>query len=190
MPPNPERRAQLLDAAIELLGDVGVGGLTHRLVDERAGQPPGTTSNYFRTRLALLEATAGRIVELQWQYVGVLQQGLGPLTRETLAAMMTTMVTDLGGANGRRQLARYELFNEGVRRPELRPLLSEMQSGAMKSAALILDAAGLDPTEEQVGELARLLNGLAYSNLTFTPDQPGMEDPAGLIERFLKTVFG
>lgn len=190
MPPNPERRALLLDAAIDLLGDAGAGGLSHRAVDERAGLPAGTTSNYFRTRLALLEATAARIVELQWQYVGLLQEGLGALTRETLAAMMTAMVTDLGGANRRRQLARYELFNEGVRRPELRPLLSEMQSAAMKSAGLLLEAAGLAVSGEQVGELARLLNGLAYSNMTFTDDQPGASDLAGLVERMLTVVLG
>ena len=190
MAPNPERRARLLDAAIEVLGDAGVGGLTHRAVDDRAGEPAGTTSNYFRTRSALLEATAQRIVEVQWQYVGVLQENVGPLTRETLATMMTTMVSDLDGINGRRQLARYELFNEGVRRPELRPLIAEMQSGALRFARIILEASGLQPTEAQVGELARLLNGLAYSNLTFTADQPGREDPAGLIERMLATVFG
>jgi len=190
MPPNPQRRAQLLDSAIEILGDVGIGGLTHRAVDERAGEPAGTTSNYFRTRLALLEATTGRVADLQWQYVAMLQQGLGPMTRETLAAMMTRMVTDLGGENGRRQLVRFELFNEGVRRPELRPALSEIQSAAMKSAAVILESAGLTPTEEQVGELARLLNGLAYSNLTFTEGRPGAQDPAGLIDRLLTAVLG
>lgn len=190
MPSNPERRARLLDAAIEVLGDAGVGGLTHRAVDERADQPAGTTSNYFRTRSALLEATAQRVVEVQWQYVAALQANLGALTRASLATMMTTMVTELGGNNGRRQLARYELFNEGVRTPELRPILAEMQSTALRSARLLLEAAGLAPTDEQVGETARLLNGLAYSNLTFTPDQPGREDPAGLIERMLTTVFG
>jgi hypothetical protein len=46
------------------------------------------------------------------------------------------------------------------------------------------------PTDEQTGELGRLLNGLAYSNLTFTADQPGAQDPAGLIDRLLKTVLG
>jgi DNA-binding transcriptional regulator YbjK len=194
MPPNPQRRAQLLDAAIEILGDVGIGGLTHRAVDDRAGQPAGTTSNYFRTRLALLEATAGRVVDLHWQYVDVLQQGLaqghGPLTRDAVAALVTRLVTDLDGEQGRRQLARYELFNEGVRRQELRPFLSEIQAAAMKSAAVILESAGLAPTEEQVGELARLLNGLAYSNLTFTKGQPGAEDPASLVDRLLKAVLG
>ncbi|KAA0085640.1 TetR family transcriptional regulator [Mycolicibacterium sp. P9-64] len=190
MPSNPERRNRILDAAIDILCDDGVGGLTHRQVDTRAGVPAGTTSNYFRTRQALIEATAGRVADLQWQYVGRLQEGLGSMTRETLAAMMTRMVTDLGGENGRRQLARFELFNEGVRRPELRPILCEIQSAAIKSAALILESAGLAPTEEQVGELARLLNGLAYSNLTFVEGRPGAQDPAGLIDRMLSTVLG
>jgi AcrR family transcriptional regulator len=193
MPPNPQRRAQLLDAAIEILGDVGIGGLTHRAVDDRAGQPAGTTSNYFRTRIALLEATAGRVADLQWQYVGLLQEGLmqnqGTLTRDALAALMTRMITDADPVLRRRQLARYELFNEGVRRPELRPFLGEIQAAAIKSAAVILQSAGLEPTEEQVGELARLLNGLAYSNLTFTEDQPGVNDAAGMIDRLLKAVL-
>ena len=58
MPTNPERRTQILDTAIDILCDDGVGGLTHRQVDTRACLPAGTTSNYFRTRQALLEATA------------------------------------------------------------------------------------------------------------------------------------
>ena len=196
MPPNPERRAQLLDTAIEILGDVGIGGLTHRAVDDRAGEPPGTTSNYFRTRLALLEATTGRVADLVWQYVGVLEEGLvrqsGPLTRDTVAALMTRMVVDAHSdpVQRRRQLARFELFNEGVRRPELRPFLSEIQAAAMKSAAVILESAGLAPSEEQVGELSRMLNGLAYSNLTFTEGRPGAQDPAGLIDRLLTAVLG
>ena len=80
MPANPERRNQILDAAIDILCDDGVGGLTHRQVDSRAGVPAGTTSNYFRTRQALLEATAARTVDLHWQRVEVLQSAVGPLT--------------------------------------------------------------------------------------------------------------
>jgi len=60
MPTNPERRTQILDTAIDILCDDGVGGLTHRQVDSRADLPAGTTSNYFRTRQALLEANRGQ----------------------------------------------------------------------------------------------------------------------------------
>ena len=39
-------------------------GLTHRAVEKEADLPPGTASNYFRSREALLVAAAKRIVEL------------------------------------------------------------------------------------------------------------------------------
>jgi hypothetical protein len=31
---------------------------------------------------------------------------------------------------------------------------------------------------------------LAFSNLTISPDRPGAEDPAGLVDRMLRTVLG
>ena len=92
MPTNPERRTQILDAAIDILCDDGVGGLTHRQVDSRAGVPAGTTSNYFRTRQALLEATAARTVDLHWQRVEALQSAIGPLSRDALKALMVRML--------------------------------------------------------------------------------------------------
>ena len=189
MPPNAARRTQILDAAIDILADDGIGGVTHRQIDERTGLPGGTTSNYFRSRLALVEATAGRVAELHWQHVTVLRSAITPLGRDGVAALMTRMVTDPDRQARRRQVARFELFLEGTRRPELVPYLNEMQSAALQSAAVILESAGLQPTTAQVGEISRLLNGLAFSNITFTADQPGAENPASLIDRILAAVF-
>ncbi|MFB6716460.1 MULTISPECIES: TetR/AcrR family transcriptional regulator [unclassified Streptomyces] len=57
-------RADLItDAALALLAERGMRGLTHRAVDERAGLPQGSTSNYARTRQSLLEATVRRLAE-------------------------------------------------------------------------------------------------------------------------------
>ena len=58
-----DKREQVLDAAIALLGTKGVRALTHRGVDELAGMPQGSTSNYFRSRGALLEGIVTRLVE-------------------------------------------------------------------------------------------------------------------------------
>ncbi len=44
------RREELLDAAISVLGERGIHGLSHRAVDAVARLPTGSTSNYFRTR--------------------------------------------------------------------------------------------------------------------------------------------
>ncbi|MCU1701304.1 MAG: hypothetical protein JWR34_7367 [Mycobacterium sp.] len=180
---NPERRNQILDAAIDILCDDGVGGLTHRQADTRAGVPAGTTSNYFRTRQALLEATAARTVELHWQRVEMLQSVIGPISRDALKALMIRML-DPDDQFRRWTLARFELFMESTRREELRPLMKELQAAAVKSATLMFEAAGFTPTPERIDELSRVLNGFVFSNLTVAPE-PGSQDAAGLVERLL-----
>jgi DNA-binding transcriptional regulator YbjK len=187
MSPNPERRNQILDAAIDILCDDGVGGLTHRQVDGRAGVPAGTTSNYFRTRQALLEATASRTVDLHWQRVKALQAAVGPMSRDALRALMIRML-DPDEQFRRWTLARFELFMESTRRQELRPLMLELQAAAVKSATLIFEAAGFTPEPERMDELSRLLNGFVFSNLTLAP-QPGTQDAAGVVDRLLSAFL-
>jgi DNA-binding transcriptional regulator YbjK len=187
MPANPERRNQILDAAIDILCDDGVGGLTHRQVDSRAGVPAGTTSNYFRTRQALLEATAARTVDLHWQRVDALQSALGPMSRDALRALMIRML-DPDDQFRRWTLARFELFMESTRRPELQPLMRELQAAAVKSATLIFEAAGFTPAPERMDELSRVLNGFVFSNLTLAAD-PGTQDAAGLVDRLLSAFL-
>jgi DNA-binding transcriptional regulator YbjK len=186
MPPNPERRAQILDTAIGILADEGVGGLTHRHVDDLSDLPAGTTSNYFRTRQALLEATAQRTVDLHWQRVEVLRSAVGSLTSDGLRALLTQLLTEPDQQLRRNTLARFELFMEGTRRPELQPFLVQLQAAAVKSATLIFEAAGLDPTPEQMEELSRLLNGYVFSQLTI----PNQGNTSGLVDRLLGAFFG
>jgi DNA-binding transcriptional regulator YbjK len=187
MPANPERRIAILDAAIDILCDDGVGGLTHRQVDARAGVPAGTTSNYYRTRQALLEATAARTVELHWQRVEALQSAVGPLSRDALKALMVRML-DPDEQFRRWTLARFELFMESTRRQELAPMMKELQAAAVKSATVIFTAAGFTPTPERMDELSRVLNGFVFSNLTIAPD-PGTQDAEALVDRLLGAFF-
>ncbi|MFH9726276.1 TetR/AcrR family transcriptional regulator [Streptomyces sp. NPDC017254] len=65
-PASPASRAERIgDAALDLLVERGMRGLTHRAVDERAGLPQGSTSNHARTRQALLETAVRRQVQLE-----------------------------------------------------------------------------------------------------------------------------
>ena len=187
MPANPERRNQILDAAIDILCDDGVGGLTHRQVDTRADVPAGTTSNYFRTRQALLEATAARTVDLHWQRVEALQAAIGPMSRDAVKALMISMLNP-DEQFRRWTLARFELFMESTRREELQPLMRELQAAAVKSATLIFEAAGFTPAPERMDELSRVLNGFVFSNLTLAPE-PGTQDAAGLVDRLLSAFL-
>jgi DNA-binding transcriptional regulator YbjK len=187
MPANPERRTQILDTAIDILCDDGVGGLTHRQVDSRAGVPAGTTSNYFRTRQALLEATAARTVDLHWQRVEALQSGVVSMSRDALKALMIRML-EPDEQFRRWTLARFELFLESTRREELRPMMIQLQAAAVKSATLIFEAAGFAPAPERMDELSRVLNGFIFSNLTLAP-QPGTQDVAGFVDRLLSAFL-
>ena len=63
----PDRRTQLLDAALAVVADKGMKGLTHRAVDAAAEVAEGTTSNYFRSRAALVEAALDRLEHLDGQ---------------------------------------------------------------------------------------------------------------------------
>jgi len=59
-----DRRTRMLDAALAIIGEGGTRALTHRGVDRRLKLPDGSTSNYFRTREALLDGAVERLVEV------------------------------------------------------------------------------------------------------------------------------
>ncbi len=63
MAKNETRRRIIADAGLTVLATDGSRGLTHRTVDIVAGVPVGTTSNYFRSREALIAGLVDRIGE-------------------------------------------------------------------------------------------------------------------------------
>src|SRR4051812_32320357 len=56
-------KERALDAAVQLLGTEGVRALSHARIDARAGLPAGSTSNWFRTRRALLAGIVAWMAE-------------------------------------------------------------------------------------------------------------------------------
>ncbi|GGN83945.1 TetR/AcrR family transcriptional regulator [Nocardia rhizosphaerihabitans] len=58
---STDRRGQIVAGAIDLIATRGIRALTHRAVDTQLELPAGSTSYYFRTRHALIEAVADGI---------------------------------------------------------------------------------------------------------------------------------
>ena len=152
------RARQVADAAIAVLADHGGRGLTHRAVDQAAGLPPGTTSNYARTREALLTLTLARIAELD------LAEGAAGVAGSGLADGVAQMVHQWIIEPGRRQrfLARLELAFEATRRPELRAAYDEMGRGFRVEAARLLAAAGSAHPERDSWTLIAWVEGTAF----------------------------
>jgi DNA-binding transcriptional regulator YbjK len=79
---NPtSNRDRALVAAIDLLGTEGLRGQTHARVDDRADLPKGSTSNYFRTRAALLDGVVDWMVRKETPEVAA---ALKPASAEDL----------------------------------------------------------------------------------------------------------
>ena len=113
MAQNEERRRRLADAGLSVLAREGARGLTHRAVDEVAGTPPGTASNYFRTRAALVAGLVARIGErLAPDPAVVAELGRQPPSRALFAAYVRNIVARLSAAPDV-TLALFELRLEG-----------------------------------------------------------------------------
>ncbi|MGA5068507.1 TetR/AcrR family transcriptional regulator [Streptomyces exfoliatus] len=188
---DPEARAsraeRIGDAALDLLVERGMRGLTHRAVDERAGLPQGSTSNHARTRQALLETAVRRQVELEARILTPAElpgAGRGGGSRvDTPALVGTDALVDGGSGAGTDALvdmlalalhryltdhrallvSRYELALEATRRPELRSFFDAAGSVFRGPLIAAMAAAGSPEPERHALSLVAWCEGLLFS---------------------------
>jgi DNA-binding transcriptional regulator YbjK len=171
MPPtNPARRRALTDAAIELLASSGVHGLTHRAVEKQADLPPGTASNYFRSRQALLVAAAERVVELHHADTDRAIEKPATLV-DLLTESLLTAATTLRD----RYLALFELQLEAARRPLLASALASLGETAVQVTAGHHDQLGLTIPREKIPVLIALYGGALFTLIAAPPGSVGRD---------------
>lgn len=113
-------RTRLMDAALELLGRFGAGGLTVRATEDGAGLPHGSVRHHFGDRGGMVAALFDHLAEREGEHVGgdiltALEHWLRPGRTLTLA--------------------RYELFLMAARDPALRPPLIRARDRFTAAAA-------------------------------------------------------
>ena len=166
-----ERRDALADAAIAVLADAGMRGLTHRAVDAAAGLAEGTSSYYFRTRAALLQACVDRLAALTLAEV---PRGGGPSDVEGLVDASVAIVGRWLTADRARLVARWELALESTRRPELGTALRTAGGRIRERVAATLHGLGIADPERRADDLVAGLDGLAFDQLAGAgPDRDG-----------------
>jgi DNA-binding transcriptional regulator YbjK len=185
---NRERRDRLRDAAIEVLAQAGGRGLTHRAVDAAADVPAGTTKNYFATRDALLRATAERCVELYREVPAP-----PPTDRESLAAMLCTLLENVAGPGRSRMLAIAELRCEAARKPWLAALLDEVAAADFADFEHAQRVAGLPVTSHRAAAVtlaqhAAIPHLLAGGHATLTA--AGLDDLNAFAHNLLNAIYG
>ncbi len=157
-------RQRALEAAVTLVGTEGVRALTHGRVDAAASLPPGSTSNHFRTRAALLSGV------IEW--ITVQERGDAGIatirSRDELVAGLSRMIELQSGPLAVRTRARYALFLEGDE-DAVQPLHVQ-RAGMEQWIRGILRELGGRAAEANTTFLMATADGLLLHRLTIDPD--------------------
>ncbi|KUO03640.1 TetR/AcrR family transcriptional regulator [Streptomyces caeruleatus] len=120
---DPERRQRIIDAAIRVVGEKGIAGLSHRTVAAEADVPLGSTTYHFKTLDDLLVAALRQANEGFAKVIasrGGLEDPGADLAVELAGWMGEWLAGDRTGVE-----LEYELYLAALRRPALRPVAAE-----------------------------------------------------------------
>ncbi|WP_030348832.1 TetR/AcrR family transcriptional regulator [Streptomyces sp. NRRL S-1022] len=187
---NDQRRAALVDAAIEVLAREGARGLTFRAVDAEAAVPTGTASNYFGSRDDLLTQAGARVYErLQPDEATLERHRTADRDRDTYAGLMRELVGRVASFRTG-YLALLELRLEATRRPALRAILTERVRADLAANVAYHESSGLPGDATAVKLLYLALNWLIVEQLTLPEVLTGPERDAlvtAAVERLVTT---
>jgi DNA-binding transcriptional regulator YbjK len=113
------RRQEIVAAAAELVVEVGVGALTHRMIAARAGVPLGATTQYFATLDELRAAALGHLASEVDARMGGIRSVF--LARGTSPEVVTELILQ-GLDDARAMEADRAVVTAAVNDPQLREL--------------------------------------------------------------------
>jgi DNA-binding transcriptional regulator YbjK len=170
----PDRRTEILDAALVVLAEHGMRGLTHRAVDQAAGLPAGSTSYYFRTRDALVSGCVRRLLELDRPEVQEVQEvQIGEQPGESDLNLLVDQATEacvrMVTTGAHRTRARYELALHAIRSPALHEEMVEAGSRLRGLIAALLGELRVSEPKRAAEEIAAVMDGLVFTALVRGP---------------------
>ncbi|MEU9340934.1 TetR family transcriptional regulator [Streptomyces sp. NPDC048278] len=120
---DPDRRQRIIEAAIRVVGEKGLAGLSHRTVAAEADVPLGSTTYHFKTLDELMVAALRQANEGFAKTVAA-HGGLADPAADLATALARILGDWLSGDRTAVELE-YELYLAALRRPALRPVAAE-----------------------------------------------------------------
>jgi TetR/AcrR family transcriptional regulator, regulator of biofilm formation and stress response len=156
-------RAKVLAATIDLIYELGLGGITHRKIAERAGVPLGTTTYHFESLTQLIE------LAIRQELNADSKRRKDVLQRSVAGADIVTWLLELMLPQGSDQP--HILANVNVRLSEIqlsidfRHLVKELQFEVESDIANLLVQSGIDSSH--AGTVLALLDGFLLQWLIY-----------------------
>ncbi|MGW1379739.1 TetR/AcrR family transcriptional regulator [Streptomyces sp. NPDC002446] len=120
---DPGRRQRIIDAAIAVVGERGIAGLSHRAVAAAADVPLGSTTYHFASLdellIAALRQANGECLAEYARWVDGIDPA-APLADEVGRFVERTLAGDRSGVE-----LEYELYLAALRHPKVRPIAAE-----------------------------------------------------------------
>ncbi len=162
-------RTRALDAALALVGEQGIRALTHARVDERAGLPRGSTSNWFRTRSALIAGVVDHLADSE-RADAVGDERPVIETPAQLVDALCSMIAAETGPFAVRTLARYALFLEAAHSPHLLEPLRRQRDVYVEWTTSLLTRIGAPAPADAARTLMAAADGITLHRMTVDPD--------------------
>lgn len=174
---SPRRNARgeaklrdILDAALRVVGERGVSGVTHRAVGNAAGISSGLVTYYFASVDELLEATLRAFVDEESDRLRAATKTLADADPEADHASIVGAVLQALGTDPAYQIAQFELYLEAARRPALRDAARACIAAYGELAEQTFVQLGSPRASEGARTLVALLDGLALHRLLSSDD--------------------
>lgn len=172
-PNDPDRRARIAEAAIEVVAQRGIDGVTHRAVAAAAGVPLGSTTYHFATLDDLLEVALVAAADKNVRALKEWEAGL-PADAD-FAAALADLVMGYVNEQYRATVVEYDLYVAALHRPRLRKA-----SAAWDEALVAFFGSRTDPLTGRL--LAGLFCGLLMQAALADP-RPSREEIETLFRR-------
>ncbi|WP_396927446.1 TetR/AcrR family transcriptional regulator [Mycolicibacterium sp.] len=160
------RRTEIIDAAIEVMAQVGLAGLSMRLVANQAQIPLGALSYYFDDKSDLIAQSFAQLSDREIGRVVATAERLEPsMPAEKLADLVADMIIDGFSSPPGAIVTRYELVTEASRDERLRPMFEAWYAAMIPALSRLFRELGSGQPELDSRTVMAVMAGLEIDNL-------------------------
>lgn len=179
-------RERILRAALRVIGEHGVAGVTNRQIAREAEVSLGSITYHFETQHELLRESMLLFVREETERLTALAAGAGrqddPVSLEAAAALVEQVAEST--TFGREQLAPLELYLHAGRDPHLREAASRCFAAYDAIAVTVLSRLGVPHPSRLAGPVVALIAGLQLRRLaTGTTGETGIAEALTMLVR-------
>ncbi len=170
--PSSERRTRLLEEALRLVTESGLGAVTHRNVEQAAGAPHGSVTYWFGGREGLISALVDWMCDESERQVRAIatpvQQQLAAGQALDIDAIAVALSAWMDGA-APHHLARLELELQGAREPAHAERMTRAAQVFWDMCAAIAEGLGSADPATDGRAMAVMLDGVLLDRLAHPP---------------------